>query len=243
MQTEAELAEFLRTAPIIRSRKTQHGKFGVRKLRLEKDGVAAHAASRTIAVETGRKWLKGREIRFFRDHHIHEPAAYALSALLGMGMVPPAVERSVDGQPASVQLWVEQGMIEKERRERALEPPDKARYLQQQYQMFLFDNLINNIDRNEGNIVIDPGWRLWLIDHSRAFIRDRKLRLPHLVRKVERRLWDRLRSVRDEDLEAAVQPFLDEPERAALLERRRLLVELIQRNIAQRGEDEVLFSW
>jgi len=63
------------------------------------------------------------------------------------------------------------------------------------------------------------------------------------VRKVERRLWDRLRSVRDEDLEAAVEPFLDEPERAALLERRRLLVELIQRNIAQRGEDEVLFNW
>jgi hypothetical protein len=109
--------------------------------------------------------------------------------------------------------------------------------------MHVFDNLINNIDRNMGNILFDPDWRVWLIDHSRAFIRDQKLPNPERVRRIEQHLWERLRSVSDEELEAAVEPYLAEPERAALLERRRLLVELIEQKIAQLGEDGVLFSW
>ena len=134
-------------------------------------------------------------------------------------------------------------MPEVEREERGIKPPDSRRYLLQLYQMRLFDNLINNLDRNLGNIVIDPDWRLWLIDHSQAFIRDQKLSDPHLVRRVERRVWDRLRSVSDEELEAAVEPYLGGPERAALLVRRRLLVELIEEKIATLGEDGILFSW
>jgi hypothetical protein len=180
---------------------------------------------------------------FFRDHYIHEPAAYVLSELLGFGMVPPTVNRKLRGEPASVQLWVENAMLETQRVERGLEPPDQRRYLLQQYQMHVFDNLINNIDRTRENIVIDPDWRFWLIDHSRAFIRDRALRAPHTVRRVERGIWERLRSVSDEELEAAIEPFLDGPERSALLERRRLLVELIEEKIELLGEDGILFDW
>ena len=243
MQANAELEEFLRTAQVTESKKTQIGKFGARRLRLEKDGIAARAAGRTIAVEERKRQLKNREVWFFRDHYIHEPAAYALSELLGLGMVPPAVQRSVKGKPASVQLWVENGMEEIEREKKGIQPPDSRRYLLQLYQMRVFDNLINNIDRNMGNIVIDPDWRLWLIDHGRAFIRDQALPTPQDVRRVERGFWERLRSVSDEELEAAVEPFLGGPERGALVERRRLLVELIEGKIAQLGEDGVLFSW
>ncbi len=243
IQAHAELEEFLRTADVVGSKKTDIGKFGVRRLRLEKDGVTAQAAGRTIAVEERKRRLKDREVWFFRDHYIHEPAAYALSELLGLGMVPPAVQRSVKGKPASVQLWVENGMEEIEREKKGIQPPDSRRYMLQLYQMRVFDNLINNIDRNMGNIVIDPDWRLWLIDHGRAFIRDQALPTPQDVRRVERGFWERLRSVSDEELEAAVEPYLGGPERAALLERRRLLVELIEGKIAQLGEDGVLFSW
>jgi hypothetical protein len=243
MQANAELEEFLRTARVTKSEKTKHGKFGVRKLRLEKDGVAARAAGRTIAVEERKRRLKGREVWFFRDHYIHEPAAYALSELLELEMVPPAVQRTVKGKPASVQLWVENGMEEIEREKKGIQPPDSRRYMLQLYQMRVFDNLINNLDRNMGNIVIDPDWRLWLIDHGRTFVRDRKLPTPQDVRRVERRFWERLRSVSDEELEAAIEPYLGGPERAALIERRRLLVELIEEKIAQLGEDGVLFSW
>jgi len=33
----------------------------------------------------------------------------------------------------------------------------------------LFDQLIYNTDRNLGNLLIDKSWRLWMIDHTRAF--------------------------------------------------------------------------
>ena len=35
--------------------------------------------------------------------------------------------------------------------------------------MKLFDQLIANIDRNQGNLLYDADWHLFLIDHSRAF--------------------------------------------------------------------------
>jgi hypothetical protein len=243
MQARAELEEFLQTARVIKSDKTKHGKFGVRKLWMEKDGVTAHAACRMMAFEDRKRQLKDRDVWFFRDHYIHEPAAYALSELLGLGMVPPAVKRSVNGKPASVQIWVEDSMLEIQREERGVPPPDSRSYLLQLYQMRVFDNLINNLDRNQGNIVFDSDWRVWLIDHSRAFVRDRKLPSPQVVRRVERGFWERLRSVSDEELDAAIEPYLGGPERAALIERRRLLVELIEEKIALLGEDGILFSW
>ena len=243
IQAKAELEDFLLTADVVGSKKTEHGRFGVRRLQLQKDGITAHAAGRMMDTEDRKRRMKDREVWFFRDHYIHEPAAYALSELLEFHMVPPAVQRSVKGKPASVQIWVENGMVELEREKKKIQPPDSRRYMLQLYQMHVFDNLINNIDRNLGNIVIDPDWRLWLIDHSQAFIRDRKLHAPQQVRRVERRVWERLRSVSDDDLEAAIEPYLGEPERTALLERRRLLVELIEGKIALLGEDGVLFNW
>jgi hypothetical protein len=242
-QTDVEVEEFLRTARIGDSQKTKHGRYGVRKLRMEKDGVAAHAACRTMAVEDRWRRFQDRDVWFFRDHFIHEPAAYALSELLGLEMVPPAVERSVRGRPASVQIWIEGVMVARERNERGIQPPDPRDYNLQLHQMRAFDNLINNIDRNMGNILIDPDWRIWLIDHSRAFIRDRKLPTPQGVRRVERRTWDRLRSVSDEELDDVLKPYLGGPERASVLERRRLLVELIEEKIALLGEDGIPFSW
>ncbi len=243
MQANAELEEFLQTARVVKSEETKHGKFGVRKLWMEKDGITAHAACRMMAYEDRKRQLKDRDVWFFRDHYIHEPAAYALSELLGLGMVPPAVQRSVNGKPASVQIWVEESMLDFQREERGIEPPDSRIHLLQLYQMRVFDNLINNLDRNQTNILFDSDWRVWLIDHSRAFIRDRKLANPQDVRRVERGFWERLRLVSDEELDAAIEPYLGGPEREALLERRRLLVELIEEKITQLGEDGILFSW
>ena len=42
----------------------------------------------------------------------------------------------------------------------------------------VFDELIQNVDRNMGNLLIDTGWRAWMIDHSRAFRLHKKLKNP-----------------------------------------------------------------
>jgi hypothetical protein len=242
LQTDKELEEFLRTAKVVKLERTSRGVAGAQKALLRKGDIEMHAVFRTVAIEERQQRMRDRVVWFFRDHYIHEPAAYALSELLGLEMVPPAVERTIRGTPGSLQLWLEDVKASVELKEKGIQAPDERAMLLQFYQMQLFDNLINNLDRNQGNILVDAQWRGWLIDHTRAFVRDRKLPTPQMVRRVERGVWERLRTVSDEELAAAVEPYIPGPERGALLERRRLLVELIQEKIDQVGEEFVLFD-
>ena len=47
--------------------------------------------------------------------------------------------------------------------------------------MKMFDLLIANIDRNQGNLIYDSDWHLFLIDHSRAFIDKKDLKKRALL--------------------------------------------------------------
>ena len=47
--------------------------------------------------------------------------------------------------------------------------PEAVEWAKQVCRQRVFDNLIANIDRNAGNILVDGEWNLILIDHSRAF--------------------------------------------------------------------------
>jgi hypothetical protein len=48
-----------------------------------------------------------------------------------------------------------------------------------------------NIDRNQGNLMYDADWHIFLIDHSRAFIDRRSQGIAPLGR-VERKLWEKM---------------------------------------------------
>ena len=56
--------------------------------------------------------------------------------------------------------------------------------------MKMFDNLIHNPDRNAGNLIVDDDWNLYLIDHSRAFITEKKL--PFTMVRIDAELWDKM---------------------------------------------------
>ena len=62
-----------------------------------------------------------------KDHYKHEVAAYELDKLLGLGMVPPTVERRIWRKWGSLQMWVNGAMTEWERKEdEEQSPPDMA---------------------------------------------------------------------------------------------------------------------
>jgi hypothetical protein len=106
----------------------------------------------------------------------------------------------------------------------------------------VWDQLIFNDDRNPGNILIEPDWDVWMVDHTRAFQRNPELRDPEQVTHCEHELWDRLREVSDDEIRAAVADYLNSAEIEDLLKRRNKLVDRIAAKIVERGEGAVIYD-
>ena len=138
-------------------------------------------------------------------------------------------------------------MTEKAMRDKGLQPPsrgiDKWRWMMQWQVVRIFDNLIYNEDRNRGNIMIEPSWRLWMIDHTRAFRRWKELRNPQSIRYCERSLWQKLQTLDETEVRERLKDFVKPYEMEGLLERVGLLVEHINKLIAEHGERDVLFTF
>ncbi len=240
---DEELLQFLRTATVIDSVEVGEGVTRPRRLTLEAGGVRVRAVFHDVQIRKTRVHLRGQGfIMDFKDAFENQIAAYEVSLLLGMDNVPPAVRREVAGVEGSVALWIEGAMRERDRLDRGIEPPDRGRWLESFYDMRVFDNLIFNTDRNAGNILLDGSWKLWMIDHTRAFGNAAGLFEPEKIVRCSRPLWNRLRQLSAANVDRRLSPYLSIFEIRALFKRRDKLVQLIEREIARRGEDGVLFD-
>ncbi len=247
-QSNLEVEEFLRTAEIVSRERVGAGLNNPLRVLLEKDGIRMHAIFRDVHVERNQMPLSdGRTSFFFRDEAIFECAAYELAKLLGLDTVPPAVGRKIRGQQGTLQVWVENVPTEKAMREKTDVPPARGinrwRWIMQRQNIYIFDNLIYNEDRNTGNILIESDWKkLWMIDHTRAFRRWKELMNPEQVQFAERSLWEKLQALDETAVRVKLQDFLNPAELNGLIERKGLLVDHIQRLIDERGEKDVLFT-
>jgi hypothetical protein len=244
-QDHNTIREVLRTARVVSREKIARGVAGTEKLLLEYEGVRFHAAFRSVDVTKRATAPRGgaRPNEKHRDAAVFESAAYELSKLLGIGRVPPVVVRSIDGREGTAQIWMEGIRPEVELIQGdLLQPPDVLRWMQQKQIMYVFDNLIANSDRNQGNLLIDRSWNVWLIDHTRAFKRSSLLMYRDKLRLCERRLWRSLREVDEEALRRQLEPYLESQEISKLLTRRRTLIRHFKTLIKKNGEDAVLFD-
>src|SRR5262249_35793567 len=144
-----------------------------------------------------------------------EIAAYELDKLLALDMVPPAIERQVNGDTGAAIMWIDGVKSVKESGGKVPSGPAWDKPIRR---MLMFDNLIGNPDRNSGNILIGPPGELILIDRSRAFTTDRTLlkKIP----RVDGALWDRLGQVTPDALSRTLSPWMEAPAVAAVVERR-----------------------
>jgi hypothetical protein len=116
---------------------------------------------------------------------------------------------------------------EGERLKRKVQPPNAAAWNQQMQMVRLFDQLIANVDRNMGNLVITHDWRIWAIDHTRAFRLNKHLATPANVTGADRAVLERLKALDRETLRKAVGNFVTGYEIDALLARRDAIVKRI----------------
>lgn len=242
--SDQEVMEFLRTAKVVSMKDIGEGITNPQKVMLEKDGVRANAVFRAVNEDKTYATMSGGSSElFFRDSYIFEPAAYHLGKLLGMTNIPPVVERGLRGNDGSVQIWLEGVMTYTKSRKNKIDPPDRTRWSQQIHMMRFFDALVFNTDRNMGNMLIDHGWNLWLIDHTRAFRRQVTLRNPDMLIQTDRKLYGKLKDLDEGQVRQTLKPYLRGYEIDALLERRKKLLAHFDKLIREKGENKVLFNW
>jgi len=243
-QTDEKILKFLKTAKICSTDPIPIGVADPRRVLLEKDGVQAHATFKEdVDYRQERVRLSdGSYIIELRDYYTYEYAAYEMSHLLGLDNVPPTVIRRVDRNVGSLQIWVEASMTELERREQGLRVPDLVSWIRQVLSMYLFDNLIGNLDRNLGDVVIDSAWKLWTIDHSSSFaVRFEPRNMEDIV-VCERGVWERLQALDENQIDERLGDALTGRQISAMLDRRDILVAHIQALIDQRTEDAVIYD-
>jgi hypothetical protein len=226
---EGEYETAIRTAAIEKIEDIPVGVTKPKRLYL-KDGGSV----RSVAWKPIRPGIHGG----FWDSYLSEIASYEVDKLLHLHMVPPVVEREVRGQKGAAVLWVEN--VKGWKINQPVDGPDPAAWTLQIVDMKMFDNLIGNADRNQGNIFYDADYHLILIDHSRAFSTEKNLIVP--LEHVDRDLWTRMDALTDEAIVAAVGKWLDGGQVRAVIARRNRMREAIAKLVKQRGEGNVFLT-
>ncbi len=240
----AEMEAFLLDAELTDVRDVGTGVTGSQRATAS-DGRLTHDVHiQSVDISRSRFVARGARVELnFRDSYLYNIAAYRLAVLLGIDNVPMSVLRRVDGRPAAVTWWVDDvAMTERERIERRALEPDPARTSRQFYTQYVFDELIQNRDRNQGNTLWTTDWKMWLIDHTRAFRQDVELTKPEQLTRIGRELLDNLRGLTPEALEAALGDVLSRGERSSVMRRRDLLLQHFDDRIARFGERGVVID-
>jgi hypothetical protein len=107
----------------------------------------------------------------------------------------------------------------------------------------VFDALINNIDRNEGNELIDADWNVWWIDHTRAFQTEYGDERVEALQRITPELWSALRSAERTRVKTVLQPFLRPQELNALFARWDQILLRYRTLIAEHGWENVILSF
>jgi hypothetical protein len=120
-------------------------------------------------------------------------------------------------------------MDEGERLKTKAQSPDALAWNQQMWHVRLFDQLIANVDRNLGNLLIDKTWEVWMIDHTRAFRLASNVKTPGNLTKIERSALERLKAFDMPALNAAVGDYLTSFEKRSMMQRRDEIIALFEK--------------
>ena len=230
----AEMEDYLRTAKIVKMEETSVGVTRPRRAYLEPGGPVDSMTWKPI-----RPGVSGGFFESYRS----EIAAYELDKLLGLEMVPPTVEKRVEGDLGAAVMWATPTKSFAQMGGKGAPTPPPifvAKFSRELVRAKMFDNLIANIDPNLGNWLVDPSWNVILIDHSRTLTTN--TRLVHKMAHIDRELWEKMQALTEPQLKAAIGKWLGDREIRALLERRRKLGKEIDKLVKASGPDAVFLK-
>ena len=241
--SSAEMENFLLEGRVVKNVRVLKGVTDARQVTLSTGAVTHDAQIQTVDIAKPLFEVAPKQTEInFRDCYCYNIAAYRLAVLLGLDNVPMSVKRVVEDKPAAVTWWLDEAMDEGDRRKEKLAHSNPLRAADYYGVMYVFDELIQNRDRNAGNIMWERDSRMWMIDHTRAFRLGKDLLKPQVLERIDRSLLAKMRELSASGLGDAMGRSLTKEEIAALLARRDALVKFFDDRVAQRGEAAVLYS-
>ena len=242
--TPEQMAVFLTKGEIIRERSTSDGVTRPIRATLS-DGVLTHDAQFQTVDQAKAVFTAGKASEVdFKDSYRFNIAGYRLAQLVGLETVPMSVERRYKGKDAAVTWWIDEVMFDEGGRQKLPNKlgPEPERTQMQIHIMRVWDELIQNKDRNQGNILWTKDWTLWLIDHTRAFRSGGSLLKPDELVRIDRALFEKLKQLTEPAVSRTMKGILTLGEIRPLLKRRDAIVAHFEKEIAARGETAVFFT-
>ncbi len=242
--TPEEMEQFLLKAKVIRKRGAGKGVNDTIRATLSDGRITHDAQIQTVNIER-MTFEAGRKTELnFKDSYRYNIGAYRLSRLLDMTNVPMSVKRRESGKDAAFTWWLDDVQFDEQGRLNSTTKlgPDPDRTSKQVHVRMVFDELIQNKDRNQGNLLWTKDWTLWLIDHTRAFRLGKELMQPGQLTRCDRRLYEALQSLTLETMRQAMGDVMTSDELRAVLARRDLLVKHFADRAARVGDAAVFFT-
>jgi hypothetical protein len=241
--SKAQMQKFLATAKVVGQKQTSKGITAPWRLKLT-DGTLTHEGAFQSIDEHKMRMDFGdgtTELNFV-DSYEYDLAAYNISELIGLdSMMPVTVARTWNGKKGAISWWVPTLMDEKERLAKKVEPPPAAHWNDQMHRMRVFTALVRDTDRNLTNVLIDPDWKLWMIDFTRAFRLQPTLINEKDLVKCDRDLLAKLKALNKDDVTRVTKDRLRKIDVDAVMVRRDKIVEHFAKLVAEKGEAEVLY--
>jgi hypothetical protein len=242
-----QMKDFLKTARVVRTRGTSKGVTAPKRLTLS-NGTLTHEAvfqavdEKKMVAQLGGAGRQATTELNFVDSYRYNLAAYAVAGMIGLDhMMPVHVERRWNGQTGSMSWFVNVLMDEGERLKNKVQPPNSMDWNYQMYRMRVFTALLRDTDRNLGNVLITPEWKVMMIDFTRAFRLQPELQHTKDLHRLDRALLSKLEALEPKAVKTAVGDWLTMAEIEAMMKRRDLLVAHFKKLIAEIGEDKVLY--
>lgn len=229
-----QIEAFLKTAPIVA---------------VQKDATVGRTMPWKITLDDGKVRMQGIFKRVnvpwpspVADSFKYEIAAYELNKLLNLDIVPPAVERKIEGVTGSLQYFVPDCISETDRERLRLQPPDLQAFLGRLDEIKVFEALVKDtcLDKDD-TLIQQPGWKVYRVDFAEAFQPFPGLSPECPVNRCPQRLFERLQKTVRQVAESYLKPFLSEKEIDAMCERKKKIVARLEGLMKTEGERNVLY--